>query len=144
MKKVEKSKNQKVKTRRRGAAILAFVTALLVIGSLSIWMFHLTASTNDAASGHYFSTGAFYAAESGLEMAFRELNVSPATDIDSDGTIGTISNNGNNADDPALATGKFVVSKPSSSPPTYRATGRPITTLSPWTGYQRVVEVEAQ
>jgi hypothetical protein len=129
---------------RRGAAILAFVTALLVIGSLSLWVLTLSASTNDAALGHYYTTGAFYAAESGIEMAFRELNVSPATDIDSDGTIGTISNNSNNADDPALATGKFVVSRPTTSPVTYRAVGRPVTTTTPWSNYQRLVEVQAQ
>ena len=97
-------------SERKGVAILAFVTALLVIGTMSLWLLHLTATTNSASMGHFYSTGAFYASEGGLEMSLRELNSSPATDIDSDGTIGSISDNGNASDDPVLATGAFYVS----------------------------------
>lgn len=131
-------------TARRGAAILAFVTALLVIGSLSLWMFQISASTNDSASGNFFSTGAFYAAESGFEMGLRELNNAPSTDIDSDGTIGSISDNNNSADDPAVVTGKFYVKRTGTSPVTYRAYGKPVVTASPWCNYQRVLEIQAQ
>jgi hypothetical protein len=129
---------------RGGVAIISFVAALLVIGTLVLWLFQITASTSLASLGHYFSTSAFYAAESGLEMAVRELSQSPPTDIDSDGTIGTISDNGNDGDDPALSGGAFRVERVSTSPPTYRATGRPTHSASPWSGFRRQVEIETQ
>ncbi len=125
---------------QRGAAVLSFVAALLVIGTLALWLFHLTAVSATATLGHYYSTGAFYAAESGLEMALREL--AQANDIDSDGTIGTISDNGNDADDPSLATGAVHVSNPAAS--THEATGRPIQSAAPWNDFRRVIEVQAQ
>lgn len=129
---------------RNGAAILGFVAALLIIGSLVLWLFHLTSSTAQSTLGHFFSAGAFYAAESGLEMGLRELNQSPPNDIDSDGLVGTISNNGNPNDDPAIATGTFCVERVGTSPPTYRATGRPTQTTAPWSTYRRVVEIRVQ
>jgi len=82
-----------------------------------------------------------YAAESGLEMAMREIN---STDIDSDGTIGSISDDGNAADDPQLATGAFYVQKVSSSPPTYRAIGRPVQSTAPWNTFKRTLEIRTQ
>lgn len=130
--------------KRRGVAIIAFVAALLIIGTLVLWLFHLTASTSASSLGFYFSNGAFYAAESGIEMAMRELTRSTPTDIDSDGACGTISDNGNAGDDPTLATGAVFVKKLPTTPPTYRATGRPATTVSPWSGYRRVVEVQTR
>jgi Tfp pilus assembly protein PilX len=125
----------------RGVALVAFVAALLIIGTLVLWLFQLTASTSAAASGHFLSTGAYYAAESGIEMALRELTRSPPTDIDSDGTIGTISDNANVNDDPVLATGAVHVEKLTTTPPTYRATGRTVQTAAPWSSYRRIIEV---
>lgn len=104
----------------------------------------MTASTSASALTHYYSMGAFYAAESGVEMAMHELNQSPATDIDSDGTIGTISNDGNTATDPTLTTGVVYVTKVNATPPRYRATGRPNTSTSPWGNYRRVIEFETE
>ena len=130
--------------RYRGIAVVGFVAALLVIGTLSLWLFQLSAAGNTTAAGHFYSTGALYAAESGLEMSLRELNQSPPTDIDSDGTIGTISNDGIAADDPQLGTGAFYVIQTGSSPPTYRAIGRPVVTMSPWSGFRRTLEIQTQ
>ncbi|MFH1418235.1 MAG: hypothetical protein ABII12_08130 [Planctomycetota bacterium] len=132
------------KWSRRGVAIVAFVAALLVIGTFALWLFHLTATTAAASLGHYLSTSAFYAAESGIEMAVRELTQTPPTDIDSDGTIGTISDNGSAADDPTIAGGAFSVERVSTSPPTYRSTGRPDVTAAPYAGFRRVVEIQTQ
>lgn len=125
---------------QRGVAVLSFVVALLIIGTLVLWLFQLTAVSSMATLGHYYSTGAFYAAESGVEMALREL--AQANDIDSDGTIGTISDNGNDADDPSLATGAVHVSSPAAL--TYEATGRPAQSAAPWSDFRRVIEVQAQ
>ena len=123
-------------------AIIGFVVAMLVIGSFALWLFQLTASTATASLGHYYSTGAFYAAESGIEMSLREKNQD--NDIDSDGTIGTISDNSNNSDDPELATGAVFVEQFSSSPPLYRASGRPSQATIPWSDFRRVVEVRIE
>jgi hypothetical protein len=131
-------------TKRRGVAIITFVAALLIIGTFVLWLFSLTASTATTALAHYYSMGAFYAAESGIEMGLRELTRSPPTDIDSDGLVGTISNNGNPNDDPALATGALYVERVGTTPPTYRATGRPVQNTAPWNSYRRIVEVRTQ
>ncbi len=129
-------------TRRRGIAIISFVMAMLVIGSFALWLFQLTASTSTSSLGHYFSTGAFYAAESALEMAVREMNES--NDIDSDGAIGTISDNGNAADDPALVSGAGFVQQIGTSPPLYEAAGRPVQATAPWSTFSRVVEARVE
>ena len=129
-------------TRRRGIVILSFVMALLVIGSFALWLFQLTASTSMSSLGHYYSTGAFYAAESGLEMAIREINQS--SNFDSDGAIGTISDNSNAADDPALVSGAVFVQQVSTSPPLYQATGRPVQATTPWSTFSRVVEARVE
>lgn len=125
-------------------AVIGFVIALLVIGSFSLWVVQLTSASARSSLSHFYSLGAFYAAESGMEMAMRELNASPANDIDSDGTIGTISNNGNDADDPSLITGSFSVQKVGTSPPIYQATGRPAQSGSPWTSFRRVIEARIE
>ncbi|HUN82648.1 MAG TPA: hypothetical protein VMV81_14180 [Phycisphaerae bacterium] len=130
--------------RWRGIAVVGFVAALLVIGTLALWLFQLTAAGNTVAAGHFYSTGALYAAESGIEMSLRELNQTPPTDIDSDGTIGTISNDGNSADDPQLGTGAYYVIQTGSSPATYRAIGRPVVTMNPWSGFRRTLEIQTQ
>ena len=128
-------------------AIVAFVAALLIIGTMSLWLFQLTAVTNSASLSYYYSTGAFYAAESGVEMTLAELNGvafgSPG-DYDSDLAIGTISNNGNGTDDPTLATGIVYVEKTGSNPDTYKAWGRPVQPSLPWTTYRRVIQFELQ
>ena len=127
--------------RRRGAALVAFVAALLVIGSIVLWVLQATATSATSALAHFQSTGAMYAAESGVEMAVRELLTG---DNDSDGAAGTISNNGNPADDPTLATGAFYVEQVSASPPIYRATGRPVEAAAPFSEFRRVIEVRLE
>lgn len=136
--------SRKHPAKRRGVAIIAFVAALLVIGSYALWLFQLSASTSLSSLSHFYGTSAFYAAESGIEMALREMNASPANDFDSDGAIGTISDNGNPADDPALSTGRVTVTQSSVSPPLYQAEGRPDVGTAPWSGFRRIVEIRAE
>lgn len=127
--------------RASGVAVVAFVAALLIIGTFVLWLFSLTASMSVASLGHLQGLGAFYAAEGGLELSLRELNSNPPADIDSDGTIGTISDNGNPADDPATATGAVHVELLVTTPLTLRATGRPAQTSSSWSEFRRIIEV---
>lgn len=117
---------------RRGAALIAFVTALLVIGTMTLTVLQMTAIGSHSHLAHYRSNGAFYAAESGIEMAIREVN--QGSDIDSDGTIGSISNNGNAADDPTLASGSFNVS----------VTGKIYTATGTWLTYKRTLEATTE
>jgi hypothetical protein len=128
-------------------AIVAFVAALLIIGTMTLWLFQLSAATNSASLSYYYSTGAFYAAESGIEMTLAELNGvgsgSPG-DYDSDLAIGTISNNGNGTDDPTLATGRVYVEKTGTTPETYKAWGRPVYPMQPWSTYRRVIQFQLQ
>lgn len=129
---------------RRGAALLAFVAALLVIGTLLLWLFQVTSTSTSASLGHYFSTGAFYAAESGVEMSAREIGLGQDVDNDSNGTPGTISNNGDPEDDPVIGTGAFMVERVSDTPPVYRAIGRPVVADAPWSGFRRMIEYRTQ
>jgi len=117
---------------RRGAALIAFVTALLVIGTMTLTVLQMTAVGSHSHLAHYRSNGAFYAAESGLEMAIREVN--QGSDIDSDGTIGSISSNGNAADDPSLASGSFNVS----------VAGKIYTATGTWLNYIRTLEATTE
>src|SRR5262245_40787233 len=128
-------------SRRSGVAIVAFVAALLVIGTMTLWLFQMSAATNSSSLSYYYSTGAFYAAESGVEMTVAEQNRmrTSANDVYLSGSAdGSISNNGNNSDDPTLATGKVYVEKTGSGPDTFKAWGRPVQTTSPWNTYRRV------
>ncbi len=127
---------------RRGMAVIGFVIALLVIGSFALWLFQLNAASSRSTLSHYYSTGAFYAAEGGLEMALRELN--HGNDIDSDGTNGTISDNDDPTDDPSVATGVFFVERDEDDPKLYRAVGRPILDGAPWSSYRRVIEIRLE
>ena len=130
--------------RRRGAALVAFVAALLVIGTFVLWGFDLTGTTATTSLSHFLGTGALYAAESGIEMSVREIGLGVDFDNEGTGTMGTISNNGNSADDPAIAAKKFFVEQTSPSPPTYRATGRPNQAQLPWSSFRRVIEIRTE
>src|ERR1051325_9365193 len=93
---------------RRGVVAVVFAAALLVVATLVLWVFQSTAISARGMLGFLNTTDAFYAAESGLEYAQRELKI--ASDLDGDGTIGSISNDANSANDPGLGTGTFHVS----------------------------------
>lgn len=144
MRSQQSPKTKEAHFQRRGAALVGFVAALLVIGTLVLWVFAVTSTTTVSSLGHYVSTGALYAAESGVEMSAREIGHGTDFDNEGTGTMGTISNNGNSADDPALATGSFYVEQTSPSPPTYRATGRPNQTQFPWNNFRRVIEFRTE
>jgi len=60
------------------------------------------------------TVSALYAAEAGVNMAIRELMED--ADEDLDGTVGTISDDSNDANDPALGTANFVVTATADTP----------------------------
>lgn len=119
-------------TSRRGVAMLAFVAALLVIGILVLWLAQYAGTASISYSGHYISSAALYAADSGAELALREAKT--GTDVDGDGTVGSVSNDGNDNNNPTLGYGSFKVSV---SGKTYTATGV-------WQAHTRVTETTLQ
>jgi hypothetical protein len=114
---------------RRGVSLLAFVAGLLVIGSMVLWMAQFGGTTTISYLGHYLSSGALYASESGIEFALHE--VASGGDLDGDGVMGTISNDGNDANDPALSSGSFHCA----------AAATIFTGIGTWQGHVRVSEV---
>ncbi|MEE8169588.1 MAG: hypothetical protein V3T70_03490 [Phycisphaerae bacterium] len=93
--------------RPRGVAAVVFVAAMLVVSTLVLWVFQETAGSARGALAQLYSTNAFYGAESGIEFALRELSL--VSDLDGDGTVGSISDDGNDANDPVLSNVSFHV-----------------------------------
>jgi hypothetical protein len=87
---------------------------------------HRNASTSLSYLGHYFSSGAFYAAESGQELALREVRT--GSDLDGNGTAGTISAA------PSLPNGTISVD----------ASGKVYTATGLWEQHYRVTECTLQ
>src|SRR2546426_11128920 len=92
-----------------GVVAVIFAAALITVGTLVLWVFQSSAVSARSMLGHLNASNAFYAAESGVEFALRELKV--GSDLDGDGTIGSISDDGNSANDPGLGQGTFHVNK---------------------------------
>src|SRR5262245_60389239 len=86
--------------KRRGVLAVAFAVTLLVVATLVLWVFQSTAVSARGTLGHLYTTSAFYAAESGAEFALREVKV--GVDLDGDGAVGSVSNDGNSGNDPGL------------------------------------------
>lgn len=120
------------RSRQQGNAMI--VAVVLVVG---LGAFAATGSSVLATSQHGLiawgrSTQSLYAAEAGLEMALMEY--ASNSDQDSDGTIGSISDDGNANND--LSIGGATVSVTFSAN-TFVATGAT-------TGAQRVLEVTVE
>lgn len=111
---------------RRGVTMLAFVAAMLVIGAMALWLAQVTAVSGLGYLGHFLSSGAFYASESGNELAMRELKIN--ADIDGNAVAGTISNA------PALPNGSIVVT----------VSGKVYTSTGTWQNHVRVTETTLQ
>ncbi len=94
---------------RRGAGGVAIIVALVIIQLLVVGAIIAGGREQDLSIQRVDSTRAFYACEAGENLSMREcLN---GADEDHDGVIGTVSNNNNALDDPALGPAMFSVSK---------------------------------
>lgn len=111
---------------RRGVTMLAFVAAMLVIGAMALWLAQVAGVCGVNYLGHFLSSGSFYAAESGNELAMLELKLS--ADVDGNAVVGTISNA------PALPNGSFVVT----------VTGSKYTSVGTWNNHKRITETTLQ
>lgn len=86
---------------------MATVVLLLIIDLIIIGMVLSTSRDHDLTVRRTQTTEALYAAEAGVNMSIRELMVD--NDDDGDGTIGTISDDGDAGTDPSLGRARFVV-----------------------------------
>ena len=99
---------------RRGAAAVAIVLAMLVLGLVMIGMVMGGARDQDLTIQRVNTLRAFYATEAALNMGIREVIYN--FDDDSDGGVGSISNDGNPANDLALGSARVYVSTQMPSP----------------------------
>jgi hypothetical protein len=94
---------------RRGVAVVSIIIAMLVITLVMIGFVLAGARDQDLTVRRLETVRAFYAAESGANMAIREMIVD--VDGDGDGAIGTISDDGSDANDPSIGNGRVKVTK---------------------------------
>jgi Tfp pilus assembly protein PilX len=107
----------------RGAVGIALVVAMVILQIIIVVVVVAGARQHDLHFRRVETIRAFYAAEAGMNMAMRELM--DATDHDGDGGVGTISNDGITANDPALGTAQvFVGSAPAGTQVTLTSRGR--------------------
>jgi Tfp pilus assembly protein PilX len=97
---------------RRGTAAIAVVIMLVLLQMSVAGMVLSGGRDQDLSTRRMDTVRAFYAAEAGINMAVREL--SKSVDYDADGTIGTISNDSNANNDPALGSARVCVTKATS------------------------------
>ena len=94
---------------RRGAIAVVLLIVLVVLQLVVVGMVIGGARDQDVSGQRVDAVRAQYAAEGGMNMAIRE--VMDNADEDGDGTIGTISNDGNAGNDPTIGTARVSVSK---------------------------------
>jgi hypothetical protein len=109
--------------RRFGIAAVAVIVVLIIVDLIVIGVVLSEARGHDVTVQRLETVRAYYAAEAGMHMAMRELQLQD--NLDDDCSIGTISNDGIDANDPALGTASFMVTAtPSGSQYTIRSYGR--------------------
>ena len=112
------------RTRHRRATIaISMIIALVVVNLIIISIVTGGARDHDLTIKRVETIQAFYAAEAGMNMGIRELMNN--ADEDGDGAIGTISDDGNAANDPTFGQAQVVVIVSVAGPPTtLRSKGR--------------------
>ena len=93
---------------------MVFVIMLVVVELIIITMVAGVSRDHDMTVHRAFTVEAFYAAEAGVNMAIRELMED--SDEDGDGTIGSISDDTNDANDPTLGNARFLVISTADTP----------------------------
>lgn len=86
---------------------MAVLIVLILVGLFVVGIVNTGARDQNLSASRLATVQAFYAAEAGINMAMRELTLN--TDEDVDGAIGSISDDGSDATDPAIGTGRVAV-----------------------------------
>lgn len=94
---------------RRGTLLVSVIVVLLMLQLLAVGLVTAGARDHDLTTRRAETMQAFYAAEAGANMAVRELMTD--ADGDGDGIIGSVSNDGSEANDPAIGVAKVGVVK---------------------------------
>lgn len=85
------------------------VVILALLSLVVLGFVHATAREQDVSVRRIEAIQSYYAAEAGLNMAVREFMEN--ADSDGDGAIATISDDSNDANDPALGAANVVVTQ---------------------------------
>ena len=108
---------------RRATIAISMVIALVVVNLIIISIVIGGARDHDLTIKRVETLQSFYAAEAGMNMAIREMMND--ADEDGDGAIGTISDDGNDANDPTFGQAQVLVIVSVAGPPTtLRSKGR--------------------
>ena len=91
----------------RATVLIAVVMALVVLQLVVVGVVYLGAREQNLTIYRLDASRAQYAAEAGINMALREVYTS--VDEDGDGGIGSISSDGNSANDPVVNGASIVV-----------------------------------
>ena len=119
---MKRARRSRVDRPRRGVVLLVVLLLLLILATTSITYVALVGASQDATIQQWHALQAVYAAEAGLEMAMQEL--AQSADLDSDGTVGGISDDGNVVDNPSVGVGTVEVSYSEGASKVLTATGR--------------------
>lgn len=98
--------------RKRGTVIVAVLVMVVLLQVVVVALAVSARRESDLTVQRVAAARSLYAAESGVNMSLRELAL--GTDIDLDGTIGSISDDNNDANDPTLLGARFGSSAASS------------------------------
>lgn len=101
---------------RRATIAISMVIALVVVNLIVVSIVIGGARDHDLTIKRIETIQAFYAAEAGMNMAIREMMNN--TDEDGDGAIGTISDDGNAANDPTFGQAQVLVTSAVAGPQT--------------------------
>ena len=99
---------------RPGVAAVAMVVLLLIVDLVIVGIAVGLSRDHDLTVRRIQTIEAMYAAEAGVNMSIREQMY--AADEDGDGTVGTISDDSNDANDPTLGGANFVVTAAPNTP----------------------------
>jgi hypothetical protein len=94
--------------RARGAILIGAVILLVILAVCAVTTGAVFSSALQAYALSADSTCALYAADAGVELALKEYTAN--ADVDGDGTIGAISNDGNDNNNPSLGNARILVS----------------------------------
>ena len=118
-----------------GVALVLVLLLLLILTTTSITYVALVGASQDATIQQWRALQAMYAAEGGIEMAMQEI--AQSEDLDSDGSVGGISDDGNTGNNPSVGMGTVEVNYSEGASDVITATGR--------TGQaERVVQITLQ
>ncbi len=100
--------------KRSGSAAVALIVVLIILDLIIVGLVLSSSRDHNLTLMRVETIQAFYAAEAGMNMSIKELMED--NDHDTDGVIGTISDDSNDATDPDIGAGQVVVFSTADTP----------------------------